>query len=148
AVDSNRPLVDSRGHDLDLIYSPAPLPVAADLTRLDQVFSNLIRNAVKFTPPGGRIAIAVERSSNGDGQAQAQVTIADSGIGISADLLPRVFDLFTPGEQPLDRSGAGLGIGLTLVRRIVELHGGRVEAWSDGRGRGAEFVVRLPLREV
>jgi signal transduction histidine kinase len=112
----------------------------ADVTRLEQVMGNLLRNAAKYTAPGGRIDLAV-RSEGGE----AVVLVRDNGMGISPELLPRVFDPFIQGEQGLDRTGAGLGIGLTLVRSLVEMHGGRVEARSDGDGKGAELVVRLPL---
>ncbi len=139
-VESARPLLEARGQALELALPAAPLPLSADATRLEQVLSNLLRNAVKFTEPGGAIAIAVD-AEDGCGV----VRVRDSGIGIAPELLPRVFDLFTQGEQSLDRAGAGLGIGLTMVKRLIELHGGRVEAHSDGCGEGAEFVVRLPL---
>jgi signal transduction histidine kinase len=118
-----------------------PLPIDGDVTRLEQVLSNLLRNAVKFTDSGGTIEISARR----DGHGEAVVQVRDNGIGIAPDLLPRIFDLFAQGEQALDRTGAGLGIGLTLVRSLVEMHGGRVEVRSDGAGRGSEFEVRLPL---
>jgi len=105
------------------------------------VFSNLLRNAVKFTAPGGHIDVTAGRG----GLDEAVIRVRDDGIGIGADLLPRIFDLFTQGEQALDRAGAGLGIGLTLVRSLVEMHGGRVEARSDGPEHGSELEVRLPL---
>jgi signal transduction histidine kinase len=120
------------------------LPVAGDATRLEQVFSNLLRNALKFTDEGGSVEVSARRDGDG-GDAEAVVRVRDDGIGIPADLLPRIFDLFAQGEQGLDRAGAGLGIGLTLVRSLVEMHGGRVEARSDGPGRGSEIEVRLPL---
>jgi two-component system CheB/CheR fusion protein len=108
--------------------------------RLEQVFANLLHNAAKFTEPGGRIALAVTAEDDA-----AVVRVIDDGIGMSPDLLPRVFDLFTQGDRSLDRSRGGLGIGLTLVQRIVRLHGGDIEARSEGPGRGSEIVVRLPL---
>src|SRR4029077_6819717 len=104
------------------------------------VVSNLLRNAVKFTEARGTIELTVRREDS-----HALVRVRDDGIGIPADLLARVFDLFAQGEQGLDRSGAGLGIGLTLVKSLVEIHGGSVEARSDGPGSGSEFEVRLPL---
>jgi signal transduction histidine kinase len=124
---------------VDLI--PEALLLDGDATRLEQVFSNLLRNAVKFTPEGGHVDVQAGRGAPGE----AVIRVADDGVGIGADLLPRVFDLFAQGEQALDRAGAGLGIGLTLVRSLVELHGGRVEARSDGLGRGTELEIRLPL---
>jgi signal transduction histidine kinase len=113
--------------------------VNVDPTRIDQVLTNLLTNAVKYTPPPGRIAVSVRRE---DGEAV--FSVRDSGLGLEPELLPRIFDLFVQGERGLDRSQGGLGIGLTLVRRIAELHGGRVEARSEGAGKGSEFVVHLP----
>ena len=140
AVDSVRPLIESRGHDLSIALPEDPIPLEADSSRLEQVLCNLLNNAAKYTEPGGRIDL--EAGRDGD---HAFVRIRDTGIGIAPELLPRVFDLFTQEERSLDRSQGGLGIGLTLVRRLVELHGGRVIANSAGVGRGSEFVVRLPL---
>ena len=139
-VEGHRALIEGQGIELAVALPAAPLPLAADLTRLEQVLSNLLRNAAKFTEPGGRIAVAVEPA-----EGEAVVRVVDSGAGIPLELLPRIFEPFVQGEQTLDRRGAGLGIGLTMVRRLVELHGGRVEAASAGHGRGAELTVRLPL---
>jgi signal transduction histidine kinase len=125
--------------DHDVQTSLAPAWVFADATRIDQVIVNLMTNAMKYTPAGGRIRVATRR----DG-AQAVLVVADSGIGLEPELLPRAFELFVQGERALDRSQGGLGIGLTLVRRLIELHGGGVEAESPGSGRGATFTVRLP----
>jgi signal transduction histidine kinase len=113
--------------------------VNVDPTRIDQVLGNLLTNAVKYTPPPGRIEVFVRREAG-----EAVFSVRDSGLGLEPELLPRIFDLFVQGERGLDRSQGGLGIGLTLVRRIVELHGGRVEARSEGAGKGSEFVVHLP----
>ncbi|HET9211025.1 MAG TPA: ATP-binding protein [Thermoanaerobaculia bacterium] len=143
AVDTLRPLVEAKEHELRLELPPDPLPLDADVTRLEQVVGNLLRNAAKYTDPGGLIEVTLRRDP-GDGR-EAVLLVRDNGMGIAPDLLPRVFDLFTQGEQELDRSGAGLGIGLTLVRSLVEMHGGRVEARSEGTGRGSELEVRLPL---
>jgi signal transduction histidine kinase len=141
AVETARPLAEAREQTLRAEIPPEPLPLEGDATRLEQVFSNLLRNAVKFTEPGGRIELSAELQ----GATEAVVRVRDDGVGIPADLLPRVFDLFTQGDQGLDRTGGGLGIGLTLVRSLVEMHGGRVEASSEGPGRGSEFEVRLPI---
>jgi signal transduction histidine kinase/ActR/RegA family two-component response regulator len=122
--------------------SLTPVWVKADITRLDQVISNVLTNAVKYTPAPGKIDVRVER----EGQ-QAVLRVRDSGIGIEPELMPRIFDLFVQGERAPDRSLGGLGIGLTLVRRLTELHGGQVEVTSAGIGRGSEFVVRLPAIE-
>jgi PAS domain S-box-containing protein len=140
-VESCQPLIDAHRHDVDLRLAGGLVPVVADATRLSQVVLNLISNAVKYTPEGGRITIVVHRKAD-----YAELGVRDSGIGIPAALLPRVFDLFVQGERSLDRTESGLGIGLTLVKRLVELHGGSVEARSDGPGKGSEFIVRLPLR--
>jgi signal transduction histidine kinase len=115
-----------------------PVWVNVDPTRIDQVVANLLTNAVKYTPPPGRIEVSVRRE---DGEAM--FSVRDSGLGLEPELLPRIFDLFVQGERGLDRSQGGLGIGLTLVRRIAELHEGRVEVRSEGAGRGSEFVVHL-----
>jgi signal transduction histidine kinase/ActR/RegA family two-component response regulator len=111
----------------------------ADATRIEQIVANLVENAAKYTPPGGRIVVAV-RPHEGD----VVLEVSDTGMGIAPDLLPLVFDLFTQEERARDRAQGGLGLGLTLVRRLVELHGGQITAASEGRGRGATFTVRLP----
>ena len=113
--------------------------VEADATRMEQVVTNLLVNALKYTDAGGRVDVEV----GAEGE-EAVLRVRDTGIGISPDLLPRLFDLFAQGGQTLDRSQGGLGIGLTLVRQLVELQGGRVEAWSDGPGCGSLFTVALP----
>jgi signal transduction histidine kinase len=138
AVETARPLLEAKRHELRLDLPPDPLPLAADATRVDQVIGNLLRNAAKYTDPGGHIEVAAAAR---DGEVV--VSVRDDGRGIPAALLPQVFDLFVQGYET-ERAGSGLGIGLTMVRRLVELHGGSVEARSDGPGKGAEFVVRLP----
>jgi len=120
-----------------------PVWVNADETRLLQVLENLLTNAVKYTPPGGSVTVSV-RAQGGD----AVIRVADTGIGIAPALLPRVFDLFVQGEQTKDRMKGGLGIGLTLVKRLVDMHGGSVEAASEGPGRGSVFTIRLPRLET
>jgi CheY-like chemotaxis protein len=112
----------------------------ADPTRLGQVFSNLLSNAAKYTPAGGRIWITAGRSGN-----QGYVRVRDNGIGIAPEALPHIFDPFFQSDRSLDRTDGGLGVGLTVVQRLIELHGGTVRAKSDGLGRGSEFEVRLPL---
>ncbi|TMH15526.1 MAG: response regulator, partial [Betaproteobacteria bacterium] len=139
AVESVQPLADVRKHTLDVRLARDPLLVDGDLARLSQVVLNLLNNAIKYTPDGGRIEVEVARESD-----LAVVRVKDSGIGMSAELISRVFDLFVQGERALDRAEGGLGIGLTLVKRLVALHGGDVLALSEGRGHGSEFVVRLP----
>ncbi|HEY6863463.1 MAG TPA: ATP-binding protein [Burkholderiales bacterium] len=139
-VELARPLIDERRHRLTLRPLIEPARVAGDFTRLVQVVGNLLNNAAKYTAPGGEILASVER----DGRWVA-IRVVDNGMGIAADLLPRVFDLFTQASRAPDRAPGGLGIGLSLVHSIVALHGGSVEAKSDGAQKGSEFVVRLPL---
>ena len=132
--------MDARGHRLDVRVPGTPVPVSGDAVRLGQVFENLLSNAAKYTPPGGSVTVTVEREG-----PNAIVRVRDTGVGISPDVLPRIFDLFVQADTTLDRSEGGLGIGLTLVSRLTHMHGGVVEARSDGPGLGAEFLVRLPL---
>ena len=143
AVESSRPLIEARQHTFETVLPDEPLHVKGDFTRLSQVVLNLLNNAAKYTPEGGHIRLIVEKSGG-----EALIRVRDTGIGIPADLLPKVFDLFVQGDRSLDRSEGGLGLGLTLVHHLVQMHGGSVEARSEGPGRGAEFVVRLPLLEV
>ena len=142
AVESSRQLIADRGHTLEVVLPEQPLWVTGDAVRLSQVFLNLLNNAAKYTPEGGRVELVAERD-----RRQAAIRVRDTGVGIPTELLPRIFDLFTQGERALDRAEAGLGVGLTLVDRLVRHHGGSVAAASEGPGRGSEFVVRLPLLE-
>jgi signal transduction histidine kinase/DNA-binding response OmpR family regulator len=139
AVETSRPLIEARHHELTVLLPPEPLRVDGDPVRLAQVLGNLLNNAAKYTEEGGRIALTVEKDSD-----EAVLRVRDSGVGIPADMLGSIFDLFTQVDRSLDRSQGGLGIGLTLVHRLVEMHGGRVQAFSAGPNRGSEFVVRLP----
>jgi PAS domain S-box-containing protein len=139
AVENVRSLVDDQGHRLTVSLSSGDVDVEADPSRLEQVLVNLLTNAAKYTEPGGRIEVTAELA-----QGEVAVCVRDNGVGIPADVLTRIFDLFAQGDRTLDRSLGGLGIGLTVARRLVELHGGRIEAHSVGRGKGAEFIVRLP----
>ena len=134
------PLLEQRTHTLDLDVPRSGLPVRGDATRLSQVISNLLTNAAKYTQAGGHITV---RAAEEHGQVVLRVR--DTGIGIAPDVLPHVFDLFVQGRQALDRSQGGLGLGLTIVRNLVEHHGGSVSAHSQGRDAGSEFVVRLPM---
>jgi CheY-like chemotaxis protein/anti-sigma regulatory factor (Ser/Thr protein kinase) len=138
AVETSRPLLDARRHQLTLHVPAEAVRVRGDAARLAQVISNLLNNAAKYTPDGGRIVLTVEREPS-----DVVMTVTDNGLGIPAEMLGRVFDLFSQFESR-DQSQGGIGIGLTLVKRLVELHGGTVEARSAGRGRGSTFVVRLP----
>lgn len=139
AVDATRWLVEARGHALAVSTPSDPVYVEGDPARIEQAVANLLTNAANYTEPGGRIQLIAAREG-----AEAVLRVRDTGIGIAPDMLPRVFDLFAQGPQTLDRAQGGLGIGLTVVRRVIDLHGGRVAAHSDGIGKGAEFVVWLP----
>jgi PAS domain S-box-containing protein len=140
AVDAARPLADAAGHTLTVRLPSVPIQMSADVVRLVQVFGNLLNNACKYTPRGGRITVEVERRDD-----EAVVTLTDTGEGIPADRLQAIFDMFTQVDAARQRSQGGLGIGLTLVRRLVDMHGGSVEARSAGPGHGSQFVVRLPI---
>lgn len=143
AVATVRPLVDERGHALDVRAPGNALWVKGDPTRLEQVVVNLLTNAVKYTEPGGRITLAADRQGD-----TVVISVSDTGVGIPPEQLPRMFDLFAQGDRSLARSEGGLGIGLTLVRTLTEMHGGHVTARSEGRGRGSEFSVHLPAAEA
>ena len=144
AAETVREAIDSRRHELTLDLPPEPIKVIGDATRLEQVLANLLNNAAKYTPEGGRITVSAAQTQSG-AAPEAVVRIRDTGIGMSAEMLPRVFDLFTQADRSLAHSQGGLGIGLSLVRSLVELHGGRVMASSEGLGKGSEFSVYLPL---
>ncbi|HEY3518548.1 MAG TPA: ATP-binding protein, partial [Gammaproteobacteria bacterium] len=140
AVETSRPLIEAARHELTVELPAEPVTLMADSVRFAQVVANLLNNAAKYTEEGGRISLAGRREGN-----HAVISVRDSGIGIPVELLPRVFDLFAQADRTYHRVQGGLGIGLTLVRTLVELHGGTVAASSDGLGRGSEFIVRLPL---
>jgi len=140
AVTAAGAVFELRRQEVSYVEPPEPLCVDGDATRLEQVVTNILSNASKYTEPGGKIRITLQAEPD-----EAVLRVADTGIGIAPELLPRIFDLFTQGERSLDRSQGGLGIGLTLVRSLVTLHGGTVEARSEGPGRGSELTVRLPL---
>jgi PAS domain S-box-containing protein len=140
AIETSRPEINARGHRLTVLMPEEPVRIRGDLARLVQVLGNVLNNAAKYTPKGGHIHVSASQS---DGKVELRVR--DNGVGIAPELLPRVFDLFSQADQTLERSEGGLGIGLALVRRIVELHKGEVSAFSDGPGAGSEFVLRLPL---
>jgi signal transduction histidine kinase/ActR/RegA family two-component response regulator len=140
AVETSRPLIDSRRHQLVTVLPDQSLSVFGDLTRLSQVLANLLNNAAKYTDAQGRIFVRVERDGG-----EVVIRVQDNGIGISREMLSRVFELFAQADRTLERSSGGLGIGLALVRRLVEMHGGSVSAYSGGAGQGTEMVVRLPV---
>lgn len=140
ALETSRPLLDEAGHELILSLPSEPLTLDGDPVRLTQIVSNLLNNAAKYTEGSGTIWLSLRREGG-----EAAISVRDTGTGIPADMLPRVFDLFTQVDRHSERARGGLGIGLTLVKSLVELHDGRVDAFSAGLGRGSEFVVRLPL---
>jgi PAS domain S-box-containing protein len=140
ALEGAREVIEARGHAVTLSLPDEPISIEADPTRLVQIVGNLLNNAAKYTPPRGSIRVTVRREDD-----WAVITVKDDGIGIPAEMLPRVFDLFSQINPSFARSEGGLGVGLTLVRRLVELHGGTVAARSEGKGLGSEFTVRLPV---
>jgi PAS domain S-box-containing protein len=143
AVESVQPLLRDREHEV-LVDTPSePVWIYADPARIEQVLTNLLTNAAKYTDPGGCIRVVVRREGS-----TAVIRVLDTGIGIDPVMLPRIFDLFVQAERRLDRAAGGVGIGLTLVKKVVDLHGGTVDAFSAGHGMGSEFVVRLPALDV
>jgi signal transduction histidine kinase len=157
AVEASRPMMDARRHLLEIDLPEVPVGLEADPLRLAQMLMNLLNNAAKYTPEGGRISLSVQLDGDSgqqttlpgvpcDSAGTVVMRVRDNGAGIPPEVLPRIFDLFAQAERTLDRAEGGLGIGLTLVKRIVELHGGAVEAASDGPGNGSTFTVRLPTR--
>ncbi len=139
AVEASRPLIERCGHELTVTLPPRPVHLEADLVRLSQVVLNLLNNAAKYSERGGRIWLTAGREGS-----DVVVSVKDTGVGIPAEKLPCLFEMFFQVERSLERAQGGLGIGLSLVRRLVELHGGRVEVRSEGAGKGSEFIVRLP----
>ena len=140
AVETSRPIIDESGHELEVQMPSEPVVVNADQVRLAQVFSNLLNNAAKYSERGSKISLVAEKLGD-----EVTITVKDNGIGISKEMLVKVFEIFTQVDTSLEKSQGGLGIGLTLVKRFVDMHDGTVEARSAGRGHGSEFVVSLPL---
>ena len=143
AVESSKHIIEDRKHQLHVDLPSEAFPIEADLLRLIQVLTNLLNNAAKYTPPGGKIHVSLWRLP--DRPDRAAIRVSDSGVGIEPEMLPRVFDLFAQAESGSNRAEGGLGIGLTLARRLAELHGGTLEAASEGPGRGSSFTIELPL---
>jgi len=140
ALEGCRPLMRACGHELIVSLPPVPLYLDADPVRLAQVYLNLLNNAAKYTQPGGHIWLTVEREGS-----DAKVSVRDNGMGIPEDMLAGIFDMFTQVDRSSGRSQGGLGVGLTLVRRLIDMHEGSIEARSNGANQGSEFIVRLPL---
>lgn len=147
AIDSIRPQLEARGQRLHVDLPGTPLPMTADALRLEQVFANLLQNASKYSEPATTISLRCTRRTDGEREVGV-VVVRDEGIGIPREMLTSVFDLFVQVDQSLARSLGGLGLGLTIARSLVHLHGGRISASSEGPGRGSELVVELPLSEV
>jgi PAS domain S-box-containing protein len=143
ALDAERSLMEERRHKVHFVAPAGEIVVDADADRLHQVFVNLLVNAAKYTPPGGQVWVKVTVEAD-----EAVVRVEDTGVGIAPDMLPRIFELFTQVEASRHQSQGGLGVGLSLVKSLVELHGGSVQAKSDGIGKGSEFMVRLPLAKL
>ena len=139
AVETVRSLLDERKHELTMSVTPGTLWLEADPTRLEQILSNLLSNAAKYTDNGGHIWLSADREGH-----DIVIRVRDTGIGIAPEKLPQMFELFVQGDRSLARSEGGLGIGLTLVRSLTEMHGGSVTAASEGPGKGSEFTIRLP----
>jgi CheY-like chemotaxis protein len=140
AVEIARPLIESRRHRLTVDLPPQPLNLRGDETRLAQVFSNLLNNAARYTDPGGAIAVTAEVSTR-----DVEVHVTDNGLGIAPEVLPEIFEMFTQANTSIERAQAGLGVGLALALHLIEMHGGTIEARSEGIGHGSRFTVRLPL---
>lgn len=140
AVETSRPVIDEAGHHLRLDLLPQPLYVEADVLRLAQAVGNLLNNAAKYTERPGKITLAVERQGS-----DVVISVSDDGVGIAPEMAPRIFDMFTQVDGSVDRSRGGLGIGLTLVKRIIDLHGGSISVRSAGLGAGSRFAIRLPV---
>jgi signal transduction histidine kinase len=140
AVEAIRPVMEAQGHDFVVSIPEEPLWLDADPARLEQVLLNLLNNAAKYTPPGGHVRLGVSRDVR-----EAVIAIRDDGVGIAAEALPNIFDMFAQADRSLDRCQGGLGVGLTLVKTLVEMHGGTVRAESEGVDRGSTLFVRLPL---
>lgn len=140
AIETARPVIESAGHQLNVILPSRSVALDADITRLAQVFSNLLTNSAKYTEPGGTIWVEAELQDH-----EVVITVRDNGTGIPSEALPRIFDMFSQADRSIERSAGGLGIGLSLVKGLVEMHGGSVRAKSEGQGKGSLFTVKLPL---
>src|SRR5262249_39356102 len=138
--ETSRPHIDSGGHELAVVLPDEPVHLDADPLRLAQVFSNLLNNAAKYTNKGGQIRFRAKRLGD-----ELEISVKDNGMGIGSTALPHVFEMFAQAKTAVERSVGGLGIGLSLAKVLVEMHGGRIAAFSDGSGQGSEFVVYLPV---
>jgi CheY-like chemotaxis protein/two-component sensor histidine kinase len=140
AIETSRPLIEAAGHELSIELPAEPLVIEVDPVRLAQALANLLNNAAKYTPPGGKIKLRAQRAAE-----SLTIVVSDTGLGIPAELAPRIFDIFVQADHTSQAAQGGLGIGLTLVRSFVELHGGTVRAVSRGAGQGSDFIINLPL---
>jgi CheY-like chemotaxis protein/two-component sensor histidine kinase len=140
ALETSRPMIEQAGHQLTFSVEPESVFIHADVTRLAQVFANILNNAARYTEKGGRICLTATESAG-----EAVVSVKDNGVGIPAQMLSKVFEIFTQINHSPERSQGGLGIGLSIAKQLVEMHNGTIEARSDGYGAGSEFIVRLPL---
>jgi CheY-like chemotaxis protein len=145
AMEFCRPAAEAAHHTFAISLPDEPVVLTGDAVRLTQVVVNLLNNAIKFTPPVGHVWVIAEVAVEAGRQRVVRIRVRDTGIGIAPEMKDKIFDMFTQGDRSLERSRGGLGVGLTLVRDLVALHGGTVEAMSEGRGRGSEFVVTLPV---
>jgi signal transduction histidine kinase len=142
AIEASRQIIEERKHTLTLQVPDEPLWLNADLTRMAQIISNLLNNSAKYTPEGGKILLSIRQANN-----EIIISVSDNGLGISRDMLPKIFDLFTQVDVNLERTQGGLGIGLSLVKRLVEMHGGTIHAESKGINYGSTFIIRIPLMQ-
>jgi signal transduction histidine kinase len=142
-LEASRPVIDAHGHTLSLALPEEPVQLVGDSVRLAQVIVELLDNAARYTPRGGEIRVTVKPLGH-----EVEIRVRDTGIGMTPALMERAFDLFTRGEGPIDRSEGGLGVGLALARHVVALHDGYLEVHSAGRGKGSEFLIRLPISDT
>jgi CheY-like chemotaxis protein len=149
AVETTRTLISQRGHTLHVDIPEEAMPVVGDRVRLTQVVDNVLTNAAKYTKEGGKITVSLTSDTEAGGAAgEAVIRVRDTGVGIPPELLPTMFELFRRADDSLGRTEGGLGIGLALARGLVEMHGGRIEAFSEGPGKGSEFTIRLPRSTI
>ena len=140
AVEGIEPQLTAHQHDMEIVLCEEPLLLQADPVRLSQVVTNILHNAVKYTPPGGKITVSTQKYGS-----EATISIRDNGIGILPEIQAKIFDLFSQSPGAMGREEGGIGIGLSISRKLIEMHGGRIEVFSEGAGRGSEFIIHMPL---